>query len=127
VQRTLPRGRRVAVLTFNGRSLSAAHLAAVGADPATPVVGLPDGGRFRAALLGDASVDGYEHREAEAIESARRLLATHDRIGAIVLECTNLVPHARAIRDATGLPVYDVMTLVAWFYAGLEQVHWPRP
>jgi hypothetical protein len=125
VGRVLPKGRRVGVLTFNGASLGAAHLAAVGAPTDTPVVGLPDNGRFRRALLGDPSVDGYAHREAEAVESARRLLSSHDNIGAIVLECTNLVPHARAIRAATDVPVYDVMTLVRWFYAGLEQTAWP--
>jgi hypothetical protein len=127
VARVLPRGQRVGVLTFNGLALSAEHLAAVGAPTDTPVVGLPDHGRFRRALLGDPSVDGYCHREAEAVETARQLLASHAGIGAIVLECTNLVPHARAIRDATGLPVYDVMTLVRWFYAGLEQTTWPKP
>jgi hypothetical protein len=126
VERLLPRGQRVGVLTFNGASLGAQHFAGVSASPETPVVGLKADGRFRRALLGDASVDSYAHREAEAIEAAGVLLATHANIGAIVLECTNLVPHARAIRDATGKPVYDVMTLVRWFYAGLEQTTWPR-
>lgn len=126
VERVLPRGQRVGVLTFNGDSLGPKHFEAVGAAIETPVVGLKHDGRFRRALLGDASVDGYAHREAEAIEAAQRLLREHRNIGAIVLECTNLVPHARAIHDATKLPVYDVMTLVRWFYAGLEQTVWPR-
>ena len=65
--------------------------------------------------------------EAEAIEAAELLVRTHQDIGAIVLECTNLVPHARAIQAAVRLPVYDVMTLVDWFYAGLLQRHWPAP
>jgi hypothetical protein len=126
VERVLPRGQRVGVLTFNGDSLGPKHLDAVGAARDTPVVGLKQDGHFRRALLGDASVDSYAHREGEAVEAAERLLHMHTNIGAIVLECTNLVPHARAIRDATGKPVYDVMTLVRWFYTGLEQTTWPR-
>jgi Asp/Glu/hydantoin racemase len=126
VNRILPKGRRVGVLTFNGDSLGPSHLAAVGAPLDTPIVGLAAHGRFRRALLGEASVDGYQYREAEAVEAAQRLLASHANIGALVLECTNLVPHGRAIQAATGLPVYDVMTLVRWFYAGLEQAAWQR-
>lgn len=126
VGQLLPQGRRVGVLTFNGESLGAPHLSAVGAPLDTPIVGLPHDGRFRRALLGDPTVDGYEMREGEAIEAARRLVSMHDAVGAIVLECTNLVPHARAISDAVGLPVYDVWTLVSWFHAGLRPRVWPR-
>ena len=57
--------------------------------------------------------------EREAVAAARHLLATHDGIDAIVLECTNLPPFAAAIRAATGLPVYDALTLGHWFHAGL--------
>lgn len=127
VEATLPQGRRAGVITFNAQSLGAPHLKGVGARLDTPIVGLAHDGRFRRALHGDASVDGYGYREAEAIEAAERLVRLHQDIGAIVLECTNLVPHARAIQDAVRLPVYDVMTLVDWFYAGLSQRRWPRP
>jgi Asp/Glu/hydantoin racemase len=127
VERLLPAGQRVGVITFNGQSLGPKQFDGVGAAHDTPVAGLREDGRFRRALLGDASVDGYHHREAEAVEAATRLIERNRRIGAIVLECTNLVPHAHAIRQATGKPVYDVMTLVRWFYAGLEQTTWPRP
>ena len=126
VARLLPAGQRVGVITFNGNSLGAKHLEGVGAGLDTPVVGLAEGGRFRRALLGDASVDGYAHRETEAVEAAERLVRRHKDVGAIVLECTNLVPHARAIGAATRKPVYDVVTLIRWFYAGLEQTAWPR-
>lgn len=126
VQRTLPFGKRVGVVTFNGNSLGPQHFDGVGAPHDTPQVGLTNDGPFRRALLGDVSADGYAHRERDAIEATQRLMRTHDDIGAIVLECTNLVPHAAAIRHAAGVPVYDVMTLVRWFYTGLEQTIWPR-
>lgn len=127
VAATLPAGKRVGVLTFNGETLGAPHLSGVGADADTPIIGLKHDGRFRRALYGDANVDGYHHREAEAVEAAERLMRAHADIGAIVLECTNLVPHARAIQRAVKLPVYDVMTLVDWFYAGLRPRQWPTP
>ncbi len=126
VNRILPNGKRVGVLTFDGTTLKPPHLEAVGAPPDVPIVGLREGGHFRRALLGDASVDGYEYREEEAIDAARSLVGEHHGIGAIVLECTNLVPHTAAIHAAVNVPVYDVMTLCSWFHSGLQPRIWPR-
>lgn len=117
VETTLPQGKRAGVITFNAQTLGAPHLGGVGARLDTPIVGLAHDDRFRRALHGDASVDGYGYREAEAIEAADRLVRAHRDVGAIVLECTTPC-RTRAIRDAVRLPVYDVMTLVDWFYAG---------
>src|SRR5437870_4777294 len=44
IERLLPPGKRVGILTISAASLTREHLAAAGADPATPVVGT-DGGR----------------------------------------------------------------------------------
>ena len=126
VERLLPAGKRVGVLTFNGQSLGQPHFDGVGASLDTPVVGLPEHGRFRSALLGDASVDSFEAREADALIATQKLMRDHPNTGAIVLECTNLVPHAVAIHAAAGIPVYDVMTLVRWFHAGLQPQRFSR-
>jgi hypothetical protein len=127
VDRLLPAGKRTGVLTFNGASLGRPHLEGVGAPLDVPIVGLADGGRFQRALLGLATDDGYDIREGEAVDAAQRLVTKHPEVGAIVLECTNLAPHAAAIHAATALPVHDVWTLISWFYAGLEPRSWPRP
>ncbi|MGH2492468.1 MAG: aspartate/glutamate racemase family protein, partial [Candidatus Limnocylindria bacterium] len=49
-------------------------------------------------------------------DAARRTLREHPDVGALVLECTNYVPYSQAIRRATGLPVYDLYTLVMQTY-----------
>lgn len=127
VDRLLAPGKRAGVLTFNGASLGRPHLEGVGAPLDVPIVGLPDNGRFQRALLGLATDDGFDIREKEAVDAAQLLVKRHPEVGAIVLECTNLVPHAAAIHAATALPVYDVWTLISWFYAGLRPRTWPRP
>ena len=126
VERLLPAGQRVGVITFNGAGLGPPHFDGVGAAHDTPFIGLADDGAFRRALLGDAAVDSFEAREADALEAGQRLLRLYPNTGAIVLECTNLVPHAAAISAATRRPVYDVMTLVRWFHAGLQPARWAR-
>lgn len=51
--------------------------------------------------------------------TALRLVRRHGDIGAILCECTNLPPHAAAIRAATGLPVHDAVGYVEAFARSL--------
>src|SRR5439155_16963653 len=51
IERLLPPGRRVGVLTVSAANLSEEHLRAAGADPATPVVGTDGGGEFTRVLI----------------------------------------------------------------------------
>jgi Asp/Glu/hydantoin racemase len=44
------------------------------------------------------------------------MISDHPEVGAIVLECTNMPPYARAVQQATGLPVFDIVTLTHWVY-----------
>jgi Asp/Glu/hydantoin racemase len=122
VQAMLPQDRRVGVLTFDEASLGPPHLTAVDASAETPIAGLRADSAFRADILGGPAAS-FERREADVLEAAARLGATAPNLGAVVLECTNFGPHARAIRGALGVPIYDIGTLIAWLQAGLR----PRP
>ncbi len=51
--RTLPAGKRPGVITIDAAALTGRHFTAVGADPATPVVGVDPAGAFARAILGD--------------------------------------------------------------------------
>ena len=113
LQARLPRGRRVGIVTADAASLTALHLAAAGAPIDTPCSGLAEGSVFRRTLLEDLPALDAAHAEAETVAAARRLVAAHAGIGAIVLECTNLPPYADAVRAAIGLPVHDITTLIA--------------
>jgi Asp/Glu/hydantoin racemase len=54
------------------------------------------------------------------LDAGRALVAQHPDVGAIVLECTNMPPYAAALREALGLPVYDIYSMISWFHAGLR-------
>src|ERR1700681_2948651 len=53
IERVLPPGRRVGIVTISASSLTREHLIAAGADPDTPVVGTDAGREFTRAILGD--------------------------------------------------------------------------
>ena len=120
VERLLPPGRRVGVLTVEASSLTPRHLQCAGARPDTPIEGTEDGREFTRVLLGDALELDVERAREDVVAASRRLLERNRDIGAIVLECTNMPPYAADVSRATGLPVYDFHGFVCWFQAGLR-------
>jgi hypothetical protein len=120
IQRMLPKGKRVGVLTANRDTFTEAHFTAVGADPTTPLRGMPIETTFRQHSREARPIINRAKHEAEVLEQTHLLLQDHPDIGALVLECTNLAPYSKAIEDTFGLPVYDVITLINWFHAGLK-------
>lgn len=119
VQRLLPSGKRVGVLTFAAERLSAEHLKAVGVDPSTPLGDVPANSEFRRSLEEGRSADPAVLR-ADVISAAQRLQKQHPDVGAIVVECTNMPAYSADLREHTGLPIYDIVSLVEWFHTGLQ-------
>lgn len=124
IERCLPAGGRVGVVTYDDDALTPRHFEAVDADPETPRIGLPAGGRFHHMIEGGAPYH-REALEAELFATVAQLLASRQGIAAILFECTNLPPFAAAVRRTFGLPVYDIVTLGRWFHAGLIERHFP--
>ncbi|WP_270938175.1 aspartate/glutamate racemase family protein [Falsiroseomonas oryzae] len=121
VQAMLPPGRRVGVITVSRGSLTPAHLDAAGVPRDVPVEGTEDGREFFRVLIRAEKQDmDVALAEQDILEAGRRLVARHPEVGAVVLECTNMPPYAAALREALGLPVYDIYTLVSWFHGGLR-------
>ena len=121
VQATLPPGQRVGVLTVSGSSLTPAHMDGAGIPRDTPFIGT-EGGRefFRVLIRADATDMDVAAAEQDILDAGRALVARHPDIGAIVLECTNMPPYAAALREALGLPVFDIYSMINWFQLGLR-------
>lgn len=129
VHRMLPPGRRVGILTVSAGTLGPAHLAAagIGADVPVAVAGLETEKEFTRVLLGDEPVLDVDLAREEHVRVARRLVAEHPDIGALVLECTNMPPYTLDIQRETGLPVFDIVSLVTLAHAALAGAIGPRP
>jgi hypothetical protein len=118
IERVLPPGKRVGILTVSAANLTAEHLSAAGADPATPVVGTDGGSEFSRVMINDEERLDVAAAERDILAAGDRLVS-HDGIGAVLLECTNMVPYARALSQRVRLPVFSIYTFVTWFQSGL--------
>ena len=127
IQITLPRGKRVGVLTVNAATLTPEHLTAIGVDPSVPVVGTDGGREFTRVMIDNELTMDVAAAEADIVDAGRKLVQEHAGIGAILLECTNMVPYARTLRDELGIPVHDIYSFMTWFHAGLAPRDFGHP
>jgi len=123
----LPPGKRVGILTISAQSLTPDHLAAAGVDPATPVMGTDAGREFSHAILGDELELDVAAAERDILDAGDALKQRHPDLGALVLECTNMAPYSRALSEHLGLPVFDIVSFVTWFQAGLRPRDFGHP
>jgi hypothetical protein len=119
IERVLPPGKRVGVLTVSAANLTEAHLVAAGADPATPVVGTDGGIEFTRVLINDEDRLDVAAAERDILAAGEELVEKHAGIGAVLLECTNMVPYAQALSQRLRVPVFSIYTFVTWFHSGL--------
>jgi hypothetical protein len=119
IERILPPGKRVGVLTVSAASLTHEHFVAAGADPETPVVGTDGGREFTRVMLYDEPRLDAAAAERDILDAGESLVARYPATGAVLLECTNMVPYARALSEHLRLPVFSIYTFVTWFQAGL--------
>ncbi len=120
----LPPDRRTGILSISGSTLTPAHLHAANVPDDTPI-GTTEGGReFSRVILENEPEMDVEAARQDNVDAARQLMAKHSEIGALVLECTNMVPYAADIRAATGVPVFSILGFVSWFQSGLNPKPW---
>jgi hypothetical protein len=122
IAQTIAPGKKIGIITFSGDSLTEKHMAlATGGLPLDYVVhGLESRPAFRAAVHEESGVLDFEAVEADVVAEAIVMQQQNDDLGAILLECTDLPPYAAAVAEATGLPVYDINSLIRWAYAAVE-------
>lgn len=114
VVRAIHGERPIGILTASSEHLGPAVLDAVGIKPDQVIIaGMQDVPEFAASILVPKSQQVKEIRQTEVqsavIAKALELCQSTSEIGAILLECGNLPPYARAIEDATGRPVYSIL------------------
>lgn len=115
---TLPATQTLGILTISESALTSSHLKAAAVPASVNIRGM-EGTSFADTILGDKPALDVPRAEAELVEAATELLADKPQTGAILLECTNMVPYAEAIATATGRPVFSIYSYLTWFHQSL--------
>ncbi len=64
--------------------------------------------------------------QGDVVARFRDLVTRNPDVGAILLECTNMMPYSAAINRATGMPEFDMYDFVTWFHQALGPRRFPR-
>lgn len=110
---------RPGVVTIAAASLTPRILAAAGVPEGTPVQGVAPDGEFATRILGNELEMDIAQAERDVVAAAVALCQAHPQLESIVLECTNMPVYRDAVARATGLPVHDVVSLLAQRWAEL--------
>ena len=111
--------QQLGILCAKQSSLDQRMLTAVGIREDAPIVvaGMENSPGFRGAILEDQGWMDLDQVQDEVVSTAVRLVADHPEVGALLLECSDMPPYAKKIQDATGLPVWDYVTLIDWIHS----------
>ncbi|WP_170603928.1 aspartate/glutamate racemase family protein [Ruegeria arenilitoris] len=127
VNRVLPAGKRAGILTISASTLTDDHLRKAQVPDGTPIGTTEGGEEFTRAILGNEPTLDVNKSRLDNVEAAMKLKSNNPDLGAIVLECTNMCPYAPDIQQATGLPVFSIVTFVSWFQSGLMPPRYQTP
>ena len=109
--------QKVGIITIHAKSLTKKHLSSVGVDKVPHVIlGTEGEEEFSRVILDDEMELDVQKSRIELVKIAKKMISHYPEVGAIVLECTNMPPHAAAIQREIGLPVFDIYTLVNMVY-----------
>ncbi|MDI3567429.1 hypothetical protein OWC48_44500 [Bradyrhizobium sp. Arg816] len=122
LERMLPRGKALGIITASAPSLTQLLLEAAGLSAnfdRVVVAGLEHAPSFASAWITCSDHLDVSAVETETVEAAVALLADRPDIGMLLLECSELPPFAAAVQRATGVPVFDFTSMVEFFVSGL--------
>jgi len=120
--RMLAENKRVGILTANAEHLGERQFNAVGwSSKDIPVVVKGWGDIEWDPVL---KADGVP--TSELVKAAKELIQENPDVGAIVIECSVMPRHARAVQKAIGLPVFDITTAVRLVHAAVDPPDYSR-
>ncbi|MBN9467171.1 MAG: aspartate/glutamate racemase family protein [Bosea sp.] len=114
-------GKPVGIITANASLLRAEHFDLLGISPSIPksIAGMETQPEFRSAILEEKGTLDSAAIEAEVVAVARDLIGQAPETGAILLECSDLPPYARAVQEAVDRPVFDFNTMINYMHGAI--------
>ena len=121
---SMPGNKKVGVITANGpileqvQAIENCGLSLEDKKNRIVVMGCEEYPEFSTGIMANTGRYNPAKVEREIVSVAERMLVANKDIGAILLECTELSPHAVAVQNAVHMPVWDYTTLTRWIQSG---------
>ena len=123
VHSMLNRERSIGIITFDSTRLTHDHLLRAGVPKTIPVhvTGIEQTPAYNeiCKLSAHDRIDEEQFRR-DVVSLAKSLVDRHPDIGAVVLEMTILHMFPKDTRNATGRPVFDIVQLAKYVFAGVS-------
>ncbi|MEI6404826.1 MAG: aspartate/glutamate racemase family protein [Actinomycetes bacterium] len=110
--------KQLGILTANSAALGDKEFAQVGVHDTSRirVKGLEAYPHFNDVILKELGTLDEDLMRSEVVAAAKALLSENPKLGAFMLECSDLPAYSKAIHDATGLPVFDWANFINYVY-----------
>lgn len=112
-------GKIIGVFTERARHLNDAHFRGVGWSMdriPVQIQGMRPDAVFPATYIGGLLELDTDVLKQEMLEMTREFMRSCPNPGAILLECTNMCPFSSFVAAESGLPVFDINTLINTFF-----------
>jgi hypothetical protein len=121
---SMPANKKVGVITANGpilkqvQAIENCGLSLEDKENRIVVMGCEEYPEFSTGIMANTGRYNPVRVEREIVSVAERMMVANKDIGAVLLECTELSPHAVAVQNAVHMPVWDYTTLTRWIQSG---------
>jgi hypothetical protein len=104
---------KVGILTARKQSLTEKHFKGVGMENIPKAIeGMDDMEEFTSVFIENKVEMDFELSRREMGLKAKILVENNPDVNVIVMECTNMPPFRDVVKEVTGLPVFDIVTLI---------------
>lgn len=116
----LPEKKKIGLITGDTRLLKEKHLAAADAKGDRLIIGGMEGcAEFQRVVLERENELDIEQMRQGVLEVAKGFMGKD--IGAVLLECTNLITFRSTIQRLLRVPIYDAVSLIEFFAEGYRR------
>lgn len=112
--------KKIGILTANSDTLNERHLEVGGINKHNIAIqGMQEFPNFYGTFVGGKTEYDIQKVDSEMVFAAQKLIKENPDIGAIVCEGTNMATFTPSINRATGIPIFDIVTLIRFVSMGI--------
>ena len=121
IERIIPEDKKIGIITANSTSLTPFVFDALDIPNTDRLVieGLEKMEAFNSGINEECGELDSDLVEQEVVEAAQLLIRRDPAIRAILLECSVLPPYGLAVSEATGLPVFDYVSMINYVHSAV--------